>query len=40
MGADLDIGNTRAEAGEPTGDVVARTSELRATEVGGELIRA
>lgn len=38
MGADLDIGNTRAEAGEPTGDVVARASELRATEVGGELI--
>lgn len=38
MGADLDIGNSREEAGEPTGDVVARTSELRATEVGGELI--
>lgn len=38
MGADLDIGNVRDEAGEPTGDVAARASGLRATEVGGELI--
>jgi len=38
MGADLTIGAARDEAGEPTGDVAARASELRAVEVGGELV--
>ncbi|MGD9495876.1 MAG: 3-phosphoshikimate 1-carboxyvinyltransferase, partial [Armatimonadota bacterium] len=38
MGAQLWARNRREEAGEEIGDVVARTSELRAVEVGGELI--
>lgn len=38
MGAELTIRPKRDQAGEPTGDVVARSSQLRAIEVGGELI--
>ncbi len=38
MGADLSIENRRDEGGEPVGDVRARHSILRATEIGGEEI--
>ena len=38
MGASIDVLNQRAVAGEPVADLVARSSRLRATVVGGELI--
>lgn len=38
MGADLTVENRREEAGEPVADITARTSELRATEIRGDLI--
>ncbi len=38
MGADLTLENERDAGGEPVADVVARTSELRGVEVGGEWI--
>jgi 3-phosphoshikimate 1-carboxyvinyltransferase len=38
MGADIEVRNRRVVAGEPVGDVVARSSQLRGTRVGGDLI--
>ncbi len=38
MGADIEIINERETNGEPIGDIVARTSDLHATEISGELI--
>ena len=38
MGADISVTNRRNEGQEPVGDVTVRSSELRATEIGGELI--
>lgn len=38
MGADIEIINNRETNGEPIGDIVARSSNLHATEIGGELI--
>lgn len=38
MGADVRLENQRDVAGEPVGDLVARSSELRATRVDGELV--
>ena len=38
MGADLAIEEERTVAGEPVGDIVARSSRLTATEIGGELL--
>lgn len=38
MGADVRIENRRSEGGEPVADLVARSSELRAAEIGGALI--
>lgn len=38
MGADISIANRQNEGQEPIGDVTVRSSELRATEIGGELI--
>ena len=38
MGADVSVENERSEGGEPVADLVARSSSLRATEIGGDLI--
>ncbi len=38
MGADVSVENERTEGGEPVADLVARSSSLRATEIGGDLI--
>jgi 3-phosphoshikimate 1-carboxyvinyltransferase len=38
MGARLKIGNERLEAGEPLADIVVESSELKGTEVGGDII--
>lgn len=38
MGADVRVENRREEAGEPVADLVARSSALRAVEIGGDLI--
>jgi len=38
MGADIEIANRRMEGQEPVGDVTVRSSELRATEIGGDAI--
>ena len=38
MGADVSVENERTEGGEPVADLVARSSNLRATEIGGDLI--
>ncbi len=40
MGANLSIENRRDEGGEPVGDVRARHSSLRATQIGGDEIPA
>jgi 3-phosphoshikimate 1-carboxyvinyltransferase len=38
MGAQVDLENEREVAGEPVADLVARSSQLRATSVGGDLV--
>jgi len=38
MGANVAVENRREVAGEPVADLVARSSQLRATAVGGELV--
>jgi 3-phosphoshikimate 1-carboxyvinyltransferase len=38
MGADIEIFNRRTVAGEPVGDVTARSSQLHGTAIGGDLI--
>ena len=38
MGADVSIENERTEGGEAVADLVARSSSLRAAEIGGDLI--
>lgn len=38
MGARITIDHERLEGGEPVGDVTAESSDLRATEIGGDLI--
>ncbi len=38
MGADVSVENERTEGGEPVADLVARSSSLRAAEIGGDLI--
>lgn len=38
MGADLTVANERVEGSEPVGDVTVRSSRLRGTTIGGELI--
>lgn len=38
MGAKLSIENERMEAGEPLGDIVVESSELKGVEVGGDII--
>jgi 3-phosphoshikimate 1-carboxyvinyltransferase len=38
MGADISIENERNVSGEPIGDVIARTSELRAVSIGEEIV--
>ena len=38
MGADVSVENERTEGGEAVADLVARSSSLRATEIGGDLI--
>ena len=38
MGADVSVENERTEGGEPVADLVARSSRLRAAEIGGDLI--
>ena len=38
MGADIRVENRRIQGGEPVADLVARSSALRATEIGGELV--
>ncbi len=38
MGADVSVENERTEGGELVADLVARSSSLRATEIGGDLI--
>ncbi|GMB07884.1 3-phosphoshikimate 1-carboxyvinyltransferase [Thermolongibacillus altinsuensis] len=38
MGANVSIENIRNEESEPLADITVRTSELKATEIGGELI--
>lgn len=38
MGADITIENERMEGAEPVGDIIVRTSELRATSIKPELI--
>lgn len=38
MGASIKVENVREEGGEPLADLVAETSELTATEIGGDLI--
>ncbi|MBI4220109.1 MAG: 3-phosphoshikimate 1-carboxyvinyltransferase [Chloroflexi bacterium] len=38
MGADLEIRNERTVAGEPAGDIVARTSRLHGIEISGDIV--
>ena len=38
MGADLTVSNERVEGGEPIGDIVVRSADLEAVEVGGRAI--
>jgi len=38
MGADVEVRNRRIVAGEPVGDITARSSRLHGTTVGGDLI--
>lgn len=38
MGADLTMTNVKDENGEPTADITVKTSRLKGTEIGGELI--
>lgn len=38
MGADIRVRNRREAAGEPVGDLVARSSALRGIEIGGDLV--
>ena len=38
MGAELSIGNLDEQAGEPIGDILARTSGLKGIEIGGETV--
>jgi len=38
MGAKLSIDNKRLEAGEPLADIVIESSDLRGTEIGGDII--
>ena len=38
MGADVSVENERSEGGEAVADLVARSSNLRAAEIGGDLI--
>jgi len=38
MGADIEVSNRRVVAGEPVGDLTARSSRLRGTTIGGDLI--
>jgi 3-phosphoshikimate 1-carboxyvinyltransferase len=38
MGAEIELAEERASGGEPVADVVVRSSRLRATAVGGELV--
>jgi 3-phosphoshikimate 1-carboxyvinyltransferase len=38
MGADIEVNNQRIVGGEPVGNVTARSSRLRGTRVGGDLI--
>lgn len=38
MGADITIEKPRTVSGEPIGDVIARTSELRAVNIGAEIV--
>jgi 3-phosphoshikimate 1-carboxyvinyltransferase len=38
MGADIRVRNERTEGGEPMGDLVVRSAELEAVDVGGRLI--
>ena len=38
MGGDINIINQRELNGEPVGDIVVRSSDLHATEIGGELV--
>jgi 3-phosphoshikimate 1-carboxyvinyltransferase len=38
MGGDIEIVNQRDANGEPIGDIIARHSSLKATEIGGEVI--
>lgn len=38
MGADLTMSNVKDENGEPTADITVKTSRLKGTEIGGELI--
>lgn len=38
MGADLTLSNVKDDCGEPTADITVKTSRLRGTVVGGELI--
>lgn len=40
MGADLVLSNVKDDSGEPTADITVKTSNLKGTEVGGELIPA
>jgi 3-phosphoshikimate 1-carboxyvinyltransferase len=38
MGADVSVENRRTQGGEPVADLVARSSSLKATEIGGAMI--
>lgn len=38
MGADISIENIREDAGEPAADITARTSELKGTEISGDMV--
>lgn len=38
MGADLTMSNVKGDNGEPTADITVKTSRLKGTEIGGELI--
>jgi 3-phosphoshikimate 1-carboxyvinyltransferase len=38
MGANISVANERVEGSEPVGDVTVRSSQLRGTTIGGELI--
>ena len=40
MGADLTLLNERSAGGEPVADILVRTSDLKATEIGGSVIPA